>query len=54
MSNLGRLSHHIQVILEVNPMNRNGLSYKSLLFLKDIVKPRASSSDLKLDKSAPV
>jgi hypothetical protein len=28
--------------------------YKSLLFLKDIVKPRASSSNIKLDKSAPM
>ena len=28
--------------------------YRSLLFLKDIVKPRASSSNLKLDKSAPL
>ena len=28
--------------------------YRSLLFLKDIVKPRASSSNLKLHKSAPV
>jgi len=27
--------------------------YRSLLFLKDIVKPRASSSNLKSDKSAP-
>ena len=28
--------------------------YRSLLFLKDIVKPRASSSNLKLDKTAPM
>ena len=28
--------------------------YRSLLFLKDIVKPRASSSTLKSDKSAPM
>ena len=27
--------------------------YRSLLFLKDMVKPRALSSDLKSDKSAP-
>jgi len=27
--------------------------YKSLLFLKDVVKPRSSSSNLKSDKSAP-
>ena len=28
--------------------------YRSLLFLKDIVKPRASSSNLKSDRSAPM
>jgi len=28
--------------------------YRSLLFLKDIVKPRAFSSNLKLDKNAPM
>jgi len=25
VSNLGILSHHVQVILEANPMNRNGI-----------------------------
>jgi len=54
VSNLGRLSHHVQVILEANSMNLNGLINRSLLFLKHIMKPRASTSNLKWDKSPPV
>jgi len=53
VSHLGKLRHHIQVILEAIPINRNGLIVCHY-FLNDIMKLRASPSNLKSDKSAPI